>query len=253
MSAFIARTLLHYCNVSRKNSTYMPPLKIDFYDFTFVLKGRLRYVVNGESQDILENDAVFIPPDAIRERIALDEPVEYVSYNFIAGEGERLPNGPFLKGIISEQIRQVVSCFSASHLAEVYSTREKVINLLNVILHEINDILDFRSSNPHIINIIRYINEHITEPITLHSVSAYAGLTKEYIAHIFKKETDMTVTEYINHRKMLLAKDMIRGTSYPLQEISDRLGYEGYSYFSRVFKKEFGIAPGHLKRAQAKD
>ena len=26
----------------------------------------------------------------------------------------------------------------------------------------INDILDFRSSNPHIINIIRYINEHIT-------------------------------------------------------------------------------------------
>ena len=75
----------------------------------------------------------------------------------------------------------------------------------------------------------------------------------EYIAHIFKKETNMTVTEYINHRKMLLAKDMIRGTSYPLHEISDRLGYEGYSYFSRVFKKEFGIAPGHLKRIQEKD
>ena len=149
MSAFIARELLHYCNVSRKNSTYMSPLKINFYDFTFVLKGRLRYVVNGEARDIFENDAVFIPPDAIRERIALDEPVKYVSYNFIAGEGEKLPKGPFLQGIISEQIRQIVSCFSASHLAEVYSTREKVINLLNVILHEINDILDFRSSNPH--------------------------------------------------------------------------------------------------------
>ncbi len=248
MSAFIARELLHYCNVSRKNSTYMSPLCINFYDFTFVLKGRLRYVVNGEAQDILENDAVFIPPNAIRERIALDEPVKYVSYNFIAGEGERVPIGPFLKGIISEQIRQVVSCFSASHLAETYSTKEKAINLLNVILHEMNDILDFRSSNPHIINIIRHINEHITEPITLSTVSAHVGLTKEYIAHIFKKETDMTVTEYINHRKMIIARDMIRGTAYPLHDISDRLGYEGYSYFSRVFKKEFGAPPAKIKR-----
>ena len=253
MSAFIARELLHYCNVSRKNSTYMSPLRIDFYDFTFVLKGRLRYVVNGEAQDILENDAVLIPPNALRERIALDEPVKYVSYNFIAGEGEKLPVGPFLKGIVSEQIRQVAACFSASHLAEIYSTKEKVINLLNVILHEMNDILDFQSSNPHIINIIRYINEHITEPIALHSVSEHVGLTKEYIAHIFKKETDMTVTEYINHRKMLIAKDMIQGTSYPLHEIGDRLGYEGYSYFSRVFKKEFGVSPGNIDRIQDKD
>ncbi len=253
MSAYIVKELLHYCNVSRKESTYMPPLRINFYDFTFVLKGRLRYVVNGEARDILENDAVFIPPDAIRERIALDEPVKYVSYNFIAEDGEKLPTEPFLKGIISEQIRQIVSCFSASHLADTYSTREKVINLLNVILHEMNDILDFRSSNPHIINIIRYINEYITQPITLHSVSEHVGLTKEYIAHIFKKETEMTVTEYINRRKMLIAKDMIRGTAYPLHEISDRLGYESYSYFSRVFKKEFGVAPGHLKRTEDKD
>ena len=253
MSAFIARELLHYCNVSYKSSTYMPPQCIQFYDLTFVLKGRLRYVVNGEKIDIHENDAIIIPPNAIRERIALNEPVKYVSYNFISAEGERIPNGPLLKGIISEQIRQIVSCFSASHLAETYSTREKAINLLNVILHEINDILDFRSSNPHIINIIRYINEHISEPISLHTVSAYAGLTKEYVAHIFKKETSMTVTEYVNRRKMLLAKNMICGTSYPLHEISARLGYEGYSYFSRVFKKEFGIAPGHLTRVQEKD
>lgn len=253
MSAYIAKELLHYCNVSRKNSTHMSPIRINFYDFTFVVKGRLRYIVNGETFDVLENDAVFIPPDAIRERIALDEPVKYVSYNFNAYDGERLPVGPFLKGIISEQIRQIVSCFSASHLAEIYSTKEKVINLLNVILHEINDILDFRSSNPHIINIIRYINEHITESITLTSVSKYAGLTKEHTAHIFKKETDMTVTEYIHHRKMMLAKDMIRSTAYPLHEISDRLGYEGYSYFSRVFKKEFGISPARIPRACTPD
>ena len=248
MSAYIVKELLHYCNVTRKNSTYMSPLCIDFYDFTFVVKGRMRYVVDGEVFDMHENDAIFIAPNQVRERIALNEPVRYVSYNFRANEGERLPKGPFLKGIISEQIHQTVACFSASHIAQIYSTKEKVTNLLNYVLHELNDILDFKSSNPHIINIIRYINDHITEPISLNDVSRQAGLTKEHTAHIFKRETDMTVTEYINRRKILIAKDMICRTQYPLHDIAERLGFEGYSYFSRVFKKEIGISPSKIRR-----
>jgi AraC-like DNA-binding protein len=250
MSAYLVKELLHYCNVSRKKSTHMPKFKSDYYDFTFVLKGRLLYRVNGELFEMRENDAIFLPPDTEIERYEINEPVKYVSYNFIAYEDARLPEGPFLKEIISEQILNVVACFSASHIAQTYSTKEKVINLLNYILHELNDILDFKSSNPHIISIIRYINEYITEPITLTDVSDYIGLTKEHTAHIFKRETGMTVTEYVNRRKMLIAKDMICSTLYPLQDIAERLGYEGYSYFSRTFKKEFGISPSKVKRNQ---
>ena len=247
MSAYLVKDLLHYCNVTRKKSTHIARFTTDYYDFTFVLKGRLCYRVNGELFEIGENDAIFLPPDTVLERYEINEPVKYVSYNFIANEDAKLPEGPFLKGIISEQIMDVVSCFSASHIAETYSTKEKVMCLLNYILHELNDILDFKSSNPHIINIIRYINKHITEPIALTAVSKHIGLTKEHTAHIFKKETEMTVTEYINRRKMLIAKEMISSTAYPLHDIAERLGYEGYSYFSRVFKKEFGISPNQLK------
>ena len=247
MSAYLVKDLLHYCNVSRKKSTHMPRFTTDYYDFTFVLKGRLSYRVNGVLYELGENDAIFLPPNTVLERNEICEPVKYVSYNFIANEGARLPEGPYLKGLISEQIVDVVSCFSASHIAETYSTKEKVMCLLNYILHELNDILDFKSSNPHIINIIRFINEHITDPISLASVSDHIGLTKEHTAHIFKKETDMTVTEYINRRKMLIAKDMLLSTAYPLCDIAERLGYVGYSYFSRVFKKEFGVSPLQLR------
>ncbi len=251
MGAYIVDKLSHYCNVSGKKSTRIEPKIIRYYDFTFVVKGRLRYAVNGRIFELHENDAIFVPPNNEIERFEINEPVHYVSYNFTAFEDAKLPQGPFLKGIISEQILNVVSCFSAAHIAETYSTGEKVINLLNFILHELNDILDFKSSNPHIINIIRYIDDHITEPIALSSVSASIGLTKEYTAHIFKKETDMTVTDYINRRKMILAKDMIERSGYRLQEISDRLGYGEYSYFSRVFKKHFGTSPAKIKRLKS--
>lgn len=252
MGPYLVSALHHYCNVTRKKSTRIEPVLIDYYDFTFVLKGRLKYSINGTIYEVRENDAIFVAPNNIIERFEINEPVKYVSYNFLAAEGAKLPEGPFLKGIISEQIVAVISCFSASHIAETYSTKEKVISLLNYVLHEINDILDFKSSNPHIINIIKHINDHITEPITLSSVSAAIGLTKEYTAHIFKKETDTTVTDYIHQRKMLLAKDMIERTKYPLHDISERLGYEGYSYFSRVFKQHFGISPTKIKRLNTK-
>ncbi len=247
MSAYIVKELLHYCNVMRKKSTAISSFESNYYDFTFVLKGRLRYKVNGQIFELHQNDAIFLPPNTIIERFEINESVKYVSYNFLAYENARLPEGPFLKGIISKQILDAVSCFSASHIAETYSTKEKAMNLLNFILHELNDILDFKSSNPHIINIIRYINEHITEPIGLACISSHIGLTKEHTAHIFKKETNMTVTQYINHRKMMIAKDMIGSTAYPLHDIAERLGYDGYSYFSRVFRKEFGISPNHFK------
>ncbi len=253
MRAYIVNNLSHYCNVTRKKSTRIEPNVIKYYDFTFVVKGRLRYAINGKIYEMHENDAIFVPPGNTVERFEINEAVHYVSYNFTAFDGARLPEEPFLKGIISEQILAVVSCFSASHIAETYSTREKVICLLNYILHELNDILEFKSSNQHIINIIRHIDDHITEPITLSSVSAAIGLTKEYTAHIFKKETHTTVTDYINRRKMILAKDMIERTSYRLKEIAERFGFEGYSYFSRVFKAHFGTSPAKIKRPKLEE
>ena len=253
MNAYLVKYLKHYCNVSRKKSTKIEPIIINYYDFTFVIKGRLKYAINGQIYEIRENDALFVSPGNLVERFEINEPVKYVSYNFTAYDGAKMPEGPFLKGIITEQILTVVSCFTASHIAERYSTKEKVFCLLNYIIHEINDILDFKTSNPHIINIIKHINDHITEKITLSSVSTSIGLSKEYTAHIFKKETDMTITDYINQKKMLLANDMIKGTNYPLQVISERLGYDGYSYFSRVYKKHFGISPVKIKNMRSEE
>ena len=41
---------------------------------------------------------------------------------------------------------------------------------------------------------------------------------------------------------------MIQSTNYTLSHISDRLGYENYSYFSRAFKKLFGTSPKKLNK-----
>ena len=238
MVAYIVKELLHYCNVSLKSVNAIASMPINYYDFTFVLKGEMTYIVDGKKYVLRENDAVLIPPGALRERISSNQSVKYVSYNFTANEGAKLPSGIFLEGVISYDIKSICQIFSASHISDIYSTKEKVINLLNYILLEINDAIELESNNKHIISIIKFINEHISEPITLSTVSAKINLTKEYVSHIFKKETGKTVTDYINERKMMIAKEMLLGSHYELSNIADRLGYDNYSYFSEAQYKE---------------
>ena len=81
------------------------------------------------------------------------------------------------------------------------------------------------------------------ERITLSMISEHVHLSREYVAYIFKRETGKTVIEYINERKMLLAKDMIQNGNLTLGEVAERLGFENYGYFSRCFKKHFNTSP----------
>lgn len=249
MEPYIVKELLHYCNVSLKSQTHIEKAPIQYYDFTFVLRGEMTYAINGKTYVLKENDAILIKPGETRERFKTQTYAKYVSYNFTVYDDSIIPKKTYLKDVISHDIRQIISIFSASHISNIYSSKEKVINLLNYILLEINDILNFDSNNKHIITIIKYINEHISEPISLNTVSRYVNLSKEYTSYVFKNETGKTVTEYINERKMFIAKEMILSTDYSLVNVSERLGFDNYSYFSKMFKKQFGITPKNIKKS----
>ena len=247
MNQYIVKEIFHYCNVSLDKSAYIAEAKIDFYDFTFVLSGTMKYVADGETIVLNKNDAILLKPGTMRSRITVDEPVKYVSFNFSVTPGVELPSEKYLQNCITLDIKKIVSFFSQEHLSRYYHSKEKVANLLNLILFELMDAVTLKSAKPHELKIVRYIDEHITENMSLKSVSNEIGLTKEYTASIFKKHTNKTLTSYINERKMLLAKELLLRNEMSLGDLSTYLGYENYNYFSRLFKRHFDVTPTNFK------
>ncbi len=247
MNQYIVKEIFHYCNVSLGKSSYIPEIRIDYYDFTFVLSGTMKYMASGETIVLNKNDAILLKPGTIRSRIAVDEPVKYVSFNFSVTPDVELPSENYLQNCITQDIKKIVSVFSQSHLTPYYHSKEKVANLLNLILFELMDMIALKSTNPHVLKIVRYIDEHITEKMSLKSISNEIGLTKEYTAYIFKKQTNKTITNYINERKMLLAKELMLRNKVSLNDLSAYLGYENYNYFSRLFKRHFDITPTNFR------
>lgn len=97
--------------------------------------------------------------------------------------------------------------------------------------------------NHIVINVKKYITEHIGEKLTLNKVAEVFNISPNYLSVLFSKYNDIGFTDYINQRKIGTAKEMMADGDYKIYEISDILGFESAFYFSRVFKKVTGVSP----------
>lgn len=88
-----------------------------------------------------------------------------------------------------------------------------------------------------------YLEKNYQENINLNKISNYVSLSKNYFCNIFKKETGITIWDYLIRIRMEEAKRMLLDTDQKTYEISERVGYDDPSYFGRLFKKYTGFTP----------
>lgn len=72
-------------------------------------------------------------------------------------------------------------------------------------------------------------------------VSEYMHLSAEYFSRLFKKETGITVVNFVRDLRMERATELLSDTDYPVKRVSVMCGYGDYSHFCREFRKKYGI------------
>jgi|GEM_PF-5209466 AraC-type DNA-binding domain-containing proteins len=93
-----------------------------------------------------------------------------------------------------------------------------------------------------------YLRTHLSGAPRLAGAAAYAGLSPEYTARLFKKATGMTVSEYIRRLRVDEAKNLLATTEKNLSEIARATGYASLTVFSRNFKREAGQTPSQYRQ-----
>ena len=97
--------------------------------------------------------------------------------------------------------------------------------------------------NHIVVNVKKYIKEHVNEKLSLNVVAEVFNISPNYLSVLFSKYNDVGFTDYINQCKIEVAQKMLAEGDYKIYEISDKLGFESAFYFSRVFKKITGVSP----------
>lgn len=95
----------------------------------------------------------------------------------------------------------------------------------------------------HVANCIDYIHDHLHTRITVEFLAKFVGLNPSYLSRLFKKETGMTISEYIQTKKIETARNMLVYSDYSAAQISSILAFPSQSYFTEVFRKCTGMTP----------
>ncbi len=95
---------------------------------------------------------------------------------------------------------------------------------------------------------IQYIRQHYTSRLTLEDTARAVGLSPDYLSRIFKQETGVTFTHYLNDLRIRKARDLIRHSGLRLTDICQMVGFDDQSYFTKVFRRFAGMSPNEYRR-----
>lgn len=96
--------------------------------------------------------------------------------------------------------------------------------------------------------ILDYTEKNLRENISLEEISDKFHISKYYLCHIFKKQTGLTVTEYIYMRRIAVAKTLLCTTDKSMGEIAAECGFNSQAYFGKKFLISEGQTPGEFRK-----
>lgn len=99
-----------------------------------------------------------------------------------------------------------------------------------------------------ITSITRYLQEHLSEEVSLSVLSDEFHLNSQYISQLFKNEIGVNFLTYFTNIRMERAKKLLLSTSLSVAEVAEQSGYGDYRVFTKVFKKSEGITPSQYRR-----
>lgn len=247
----------------------------DFHKILILLNGDITYCIEGRSYELLPNDIVLVSAgevhrpiinsDGIYERIII-----YVSPDFLSTyEKPENDLGLCIRRAAAEQshvlrfqnprsgkldsaIRALDSSLNdtdyASSLHRELLFLEFMIQLNRAALHNGITFIGNSPSDEKIVAVLDYLNGHLTEDISIDSLSARFFLSRSYLMHAFKDQTGYTIGNYLSTKRLLLAKKLI-AEGMPITEVCYACGFKNYSTFSRAYKKNFGEAPRDFRQS----
>lgn len=99
-----------------------------------------------------------------------------------------------------------------------------------------------------IIGIVRYMQEHLSEEISLQILAEEFHLSAQYISQLFRNEIGVNFLAYLTNIRMEHAKKLLLSKNYAIAEIAEKSGYGDYRVFTKAFKKAEGVTPSQYRR-----
>jgi len=245
----------------RQGARCFPPHWHERMEVLFIQNGSLRLQVDKQEVTIQEGELGIIPPTAVHRGIAGEDGVLFRVVMFDVGvflnsvRGCRRLLTAFLNGetAVSPRCTDPQAARAVQYILETRDARQVTdplfvtaqIYLLfrQLFLETPPAALPQTTPDERFEDILRYIDTHFKEPLTVASLCGQFGYTESYFCRRFKVVTGMTPVKYITVQRLEEAKRLMDAGAKGVASVSTACGFYDSGYFTRLFKRTYGLTP----------
>lgn len=96
-------------------------------------------------------------------------------------------------------------------------------------------------------DVIDYIQLHLEEELSLNYLAEHFNKNASALSHSFSKETGISLTKFIHQTRIREAVRLFNTTDFSVSDIAVMVGYQDFSYFSKIFSQQTGLSPREYK------
>lgn len=234
------------------------------YQILYVASGKAHFWFNGIEEIVDSGHMVLYKPKEVQKYVYYveDHPevfwIHFTGYdvkNILEYHGISLNQHVFYSGTLPEYkmlfrkiIRELQQCEYGyeDYIASSFN------NILLLVSRQQQNGENYTVTIPEEIEMaVSYFNENYNTKISVAQYAESLHISTNWFIRNFKQHMKMSPAQYLLSLRMVNAQSLLENTDYSVGEIAEIVGYDNQLYFSRVFKKEYGISPAqYRKRAE---
>lgn len=239
-----------------------PPHVHDAVEIICPLVGNLTTTISGRQYQVIPGDIVVIFPSEPHSYDHVSPDVEGMTLIFhpdTIGEYSHtfrtmLPANPLLScrdkppelnGIIRSMVK--LSRQDGSQLQTGYLHLFLAYLFTCLPLTSVDKRLQTSQSYQLSYQILHYISEHFTEPLTLESTAHALGISRIHLSHIFSQQLHVNFRQYINTLRISRACKLLRDPASSVSQVAYLCGYSNPRTFHRAFLSQCGMPPNQYR------
>ena len=154
-----------------------------------------------------------------------------------------------LQFINSNNLNEAIAFKSAPYkltMAQAHESWKDAADYLEEISKAVFTLLtdnDSSISDRALKRVIDYIDEHLSDELSLTALAEVGGFNSSYLSRLFKQEMQRTLSDYILDKRIALAKNLLETPGIQIQAVAEKTGYISPHSFTRAFKMSTGLSP----------
>lgn len=240
------------------------------WELLVVMSGEICHNLNGKKSVLTKGDVCLIKPnDKHSLKFAKKDVKKYQHINFIFSDDlaeeffsmygcyEEIVNGTEMVCFTIENT-DIAMVYEKALLAqtlpqEQYEACAKIM-VSKILLEYIEQKILFNVEYPEWLNLfLAQLANPINFNLKVEELAQTTSYSYSRLSRLFKQHMGVTIVDYLNEKKMIYAKRLLRSTDLSTLQIAERIGYNSLSSFNHLFKKAYGVTPSEYRKKAKND